>query len=268
MQRATAPDTDSLDPFAELESQTSRVVQTAASQPALDPFAEDDKDALDPNVQRLQDERERDAGIQPGPRGGTEPAPFSDDVPATSQPGLDPAQPDPLAAPSRLPQEFMPPLADTYARNNLRAEPCPSPGDLKPIREITNDISPEPGEFPQECGLGDEPFQPRAFALTTYTWKASALCHKPLYFEDVALERYGHTCFPILQPFISGGKFFADTVLLPYHMGIDPPFECVYALGYYRPGSCAPYMIEPFPISLRGAIVEGGVVTGLAFLIP
>jgi hypothetical protein len=27
---------------------------------------------------------------------------------------------------------------------------------------------------------------------STYPYHASALCHKPLYFEEVQLERYGH----------------------------------------------------------------------------
>ena len=145
---------------------------------------------------------------------------------------------------------------------------CPSIRDLKPIGEITNSIAPKGDLFPAECPLGSGPFQPRMWAMTTYTWKASGLCHKPLYFEQVSLERNGHSFAPVLEPVLSGAHFFATLPILPYKMGINPPWECQYPLGYYRPGSCAPHMIYPFPISLRGALVEGGVATGLVFLIP
>ena len=58
--------------------------------------------------------------------------------------------------------------------------------------------------LPSECSLADEAFQQRNWIASTLTWKASALCHKPLYFEEVALERYGHSVGPIKQPFVSG----------------------------------------------------------------
>ena len=67
------------------------------------------------------------------------------------------------------------------------------------------------------------------------------------------LERYGHTRGPIVQPMVSGAHFFVNVALLPYKMGINPPNECQYPLGYYRPGSCAPWMLQPFPLSGRGA---------------
>ena len=51
-------------------------------------------------------------------------------------------------------------------------------------------------------------------------------------------------------------------------MGVEPPGECIYTLGYYRPGSCAPYMLDPFPLSVRGALFEGAVATGLVFILP
>jgi len=122
--------------------------------------------------------------------------------------------------------------------------------------------------LPMECTLGNEPFPDRRFADSTMTWKASGLCHKPLYFEDVQLERYGHTRGPFVQPFVSGAHFFANVALLPYKMGINPPNECQYPLGYIRPGSCAPWMMQPFPLSARGAATATGFYTGANFLIP
>jgi hypothetical protein len=137
------------------------------------------------------------------------------------------------------------------------------------------DLSPaEQGYFlaiyplPIECPLIDETFEPRSWVASTYVWKASAACHKPLYFEDVHLERYGHSVGPILQPFASSAHFFGTIPLLPYKMGVHTPNECMYTLGYYRPGNCAPYMLDPIPLSARGALFQAGAVAGGVVVIP
>jgi hypothetical protein len=121
---------------------------------------------------------------------------------------------------------------------------------------------------PTECTLGDEAFPGRHWEPTTMTWKASGNCHKPLYFEEVQLERYGHTAGPIRQPVISGAHFFLNLVSLPYQAGINPPSECRYALGYYRPGNCAPWLVPPIPLSVRGGLWQAGVMVGGVALIP
>ena len=123
-------------------------------------------------------------------------------------------------------------------------------------------------KVPTECTLGEEHFDGRHWQPLTMTWKATGSCHKPLYFEDVQLERYGHSAGPIRQPVLSGAHFFASLVTLPYQAGINPPWECQYALGYYRPGSCAPWMIPPVPLSVRGALWQAGAVVGGVFVIP
>ncbi len=142
---------------------------------------------------------------------------------------------------------------------------------LIPIRDLSDvDVTyvGEAWNIPERCGTGYDPFQGRNFVPSTVQWAASGLCHKPLYFEQVQLERYGHEIGPVLQPLVSTAHFFGNIPLLPYKMGIHPPNECQYALGYYRPGNCAPYMIQPLPWSLRGAAVQAAVVTGGAALIP
>jgi hypothetical protein len=123
-------------------------------------------------------------------------------------------------------------------------------------------------DYPFDCGLGNEQFQPRQWAQMTYLWKASGLCHKPLYFEQVQMERYGHSWGPVLDPLVCGAHFFGTVPVLPYKMGITTPNECVYTLGCYRPGSCAPYMIPAVPFTWRAAAFEAGAWTGGAFAIP
>jgi hypothetical protein len=140
-----------------------------------------------------------------------------------------------------------------------------------PVRELSDDdwcfLAAWWG-VPTECSLGEDKFENRHWLASTMTWKASGVCHKPLYFEEVQLERYGHSAGPVLQPALSGAHFFLNIATLPYKMGISPPNECEYALGYYRPGSCAPWLLPPIPLSVRGALLEAGAITGGVFLIP
>jgi len=122
--------------------------------------------------------------------------------------------------------------------------------------------------IPSECSLGNDPVIDRDWVASTMTFKASGLCHKPLYFEDVNLERYGHTAGPILQPALSGAHFFMNVVALPYNMGINPPTECRYPLGYYRPGDCAPWLVRPIPLSIRGGLTAAATYVGGALVLP
>lgn len=129
-------------------------------------------------------------------------------------------------------------------------------------------VSGRPGsDYPCECRLEGDSFKPRRFATTMMTWKAAGYCHKPLYFEDWNLERYGHSHGP-LDPVFSAAHFFVTLPVLPYKMGVELPWECVYPLGYYRPGNCAPWTVPAVPISGRGLAVEAATVTGLVFLLP
>lgn len=157
---------------------------------------------------------------------------------------------------------------DQYSHLEAQLRKCPSPDDFKKITEITTSTEAEKGEFPYECSLGNATFEPRNWCPLTYTWTASAIGHKPLYFEDVQLERYGHSWGPYIQPVMSMANFYLTIPILPYKMGLEPPNECIYDLGYYRPGSCAPYMLDPLPLSVRAALFEAGVWTGAVFAIP
>ena len=142
---------------------------------------------------------------------------------------------------------------------------------LSRIDSISLDIRVDgvPGEhFPTECKLADQQYESRNWPLVTYQWKSSSACHKPLYFEQVAAERHGHSVGPVLQPLVSGAHFFTSVVVLPYKMGLQTPNECVYVLGHYRPGSCAPQTLPGVPISLRAGLFQAGAVVGLAAAIP
>jgi hypothetical protein len=122
--------------------------------------------------------------------------------------------------------------------------------------------------LPSECPVPAVGSTQRDWVAQTYTWKASALCHKPLYFEDIQLERYGHSAGPLVQPFRSGAHFFLNIAALPYNVGVYPPTECRYALGYYRPGNCAPFRGYALPLSKRGALTATGFYIAAPVILP
>lgn len=145
---------------------------------------------------------------------------------------------------------------------------CPDPNDMPSILDVPYKVVPKPGLFPERCPLPDDDYVRKAPTPIEFTWKASSLCYKPLYFEDVQLERHGHYCHPLLVPFTARARFLLTIPALPYLMGVYPPNECIYDLGHYRPGDCAPNILNPVPISLRGGLIQAGAVVGAAAIIP
>lgn len=164
------------------------------------------------------------------------------------------------------------PTAPQPVAEQVSAVPAIPP--QRPLSDISIDIRPQPGDEPANVAgryFAGPPLAgntDRGWAEFTHAWEAPGLYHLPLYFEDVALERYGHSDCPFFQPVVSAAWFFGTVPLLPYQMGLEPPLEHVHALGYYRPGSYAPRLIYPIPLRADAALLEAGVVTGLIFLIP
>jgi len=97
---------------------------------------------------------------------------------------------------------------------------------------------------------------------------ASEFCYRPLYFQEVNLERYGTSHGP-WQPFISGARFFATVPALPYMMTVHKPCVCRYWPHYYPAGRHAPcWEPEGLPFDPEGAGIEALAVYGLILLIP
>lgn len=235
----------------------SRSAKQAGADPFADPFEDSKADPGAParlHDDALEESPAKALGPTPG-RSSAEEIKLDLQAPKGARPELPPTDQEKLAvAPAQEP-------------------PCPKPERLRrDYRTILDEIKPpqKPDErLPTHCQMVLVPRDRRlGWARTTFMWKATGLCHKPAYFEDESLERYGHTWGPWLQPVVSGGHFFLTVPALPYIMGLYPPGECIYTLGYYRPGSCAPYMLDPLPLSVRAGLAEGGVWTGMVFLIP
>ena len=151
----------------------------------------------------------------------------------------------------------LPPPSETTA--------LPKPQGVPSARSITLASAAVQGEMPKD--LSEHIFtvsqqdsrQTRGWEPSSYDWEASKLCHNPLYFQQVAAERYGQTVCPCLQPAICVGRFYVDFVALPVQMAMTCPCSCQYAYGYFRPGSPAPCTsscaAKAFGIRLRRVFV-------------
>jgi hypothetical protein len=157
--------------------------------------------------------------------------------------------------------------------------PHRTPYEPVPLQQIrpTHDYSPEgiplcPNpevRCPPERGLPLS-LQPaeRSFPQIDFLWVPTNVFYGPLYFEDPALERYGHSHGPLLQSLASPSRFALQFVSLPYQMALDPPHRRVYPLGFYRPGDYAPKQVPNVPLNAEAAVTAGAVYTGLIFAFP
>ena len=148
--------------------------------------------------------------------------------------------------------------------------------DFTPLSELKLELTPGEGELPTNVAaqrfrkagaVRSREGSSREWLGYTYNWQASAFCHNPLYFEDVNLERHGHT-LGCLQSAVSFAHFFGAVPLLPYHMTAEPPHECIYTLGHHRPGTYVPPHCNLPPLDPAAITAQAGVTAGLILLIP
>ncbi len=175
------------------------------------------------------------------------------------------------------PGRTFPPAEDIQGRPMPdNGGPAPFDDDIKPLSATRTNIKPPSGEMPTDYArtqfgsdavvIGGSLADRRPVDMV-YFWDATALCYQPIYFDDVNLERYGYS-HGVLEPFAGAIHFFGTIPILPYKMGMHPPRECVYALGFYRPGSPAPYQTSRLGWSWRGAVCEAAAIGAFMAWIP
>lgn len=145
-------------------------------------------------------------------------------------------------------------------------------GDIAPRMDLIQDSDIKDFAAEQALDLkvkfGGDHYAQRSFPDMVMPWVPPENKYYPLYFQDPALERYGHSHSHLVQPVISSARFTTQLVLLPYQMAITPPWELQSPLGWYRPGDVVPKLRYPFPWSTKAAVVEAATVTGIIFAIP
>ena len=144
----------------------------------------------------------------------------------------------------------------------------------KPLSSVNLNVMPGQELIPTDVATGEflQMVPGAAFrsgeVVYPFHWAPSEMVHRPLYFEEAALERYGQTHSPLLQPVISGAHFFGNVAILPYKMGLDLPHQRIYNLGHHRAGSWARSERGHLPWRWRGALFQAGAVVGGVYLFP
>ncbi len=210
----------------------------------------------------------RNAGLEPQPVSALR---FVDDPDPEVEPVRDPHQLKKLG--SILPFSDYEPDGEINASDRCQ-NLCPRPGDAT-CPDCKPGMSDDPSqlscpECPEEVALNQTEeskiLRDRAFPAMDYRWEAPNLWHYPLYFEDVQLERYGHSRPWYLQPFISTARMSGQILMGPYQLALLPPWRKDYTLGNYRPGQCVPYRYEQLPWNNRAAATQAGAMVGGYFL--
>lgn len=138
----------------------------------------------------------------------------------------------------------------------------------KPLQEISpQSIHAKTGMTPDEKEIPEMDYQVRNWDKQTFSWKASELQHYPVYFEDLALERYGHS-MGLLQPAWSAGIFFGQLLTFPYDLGSRPPFKEIYEIGHPRPGEETPRLLYQIPFNVGGGLSAAAAWTLLPVIFP
>lgn len=176
-------------------------------------------------------------------------------------------QAPPIITPAPAAGELIPVPSETV-------EPKPfAPLSLSSIGRATTSIAPPAGELPRNLAAlaqpsGPQPLAqpgepPRVTAPYYSTPRVADFTHRPLYFEERALERNGRT-IGVLQPGLSAAHFFGTIPILPYKMGAQPPSRPMYTGNGIDPPSDHLSVRD----RVRGVMAEAGVVLGLNYILP
>ncbi len=142
----------------------------------------------------------------------------------------------------------------------------------KPIKNIQVSLAADSGPFPKDLSVSVAEYHAdrdlRPWNIQVYNWEAPNICHLPLYFEEINVERMGYSRLPCLQPAISGLHFVGGALAMPYAMAVRPPCVAVYPLGKPRAGSREAFRRNYPEMSIAGSAAETGAIAGLILLIP
>jgi len=193
-------------------------------------------------------------------------------VPArpTALPQVEAEQPQPE------PFSRTPPVESPESSRQPAVESLSAVEQLQPLQDVVLRIAPEAGELPGDRAqtfFADagrtfhEMGTSRETAEWLFHWEAPAMRYRPLYFEEINLERYGYTV-GWMQPAVSAAHFFGRIPALPYLMVSENARQCRYALGHGRPGDCVPFYCHRAPLRLDAAALEAAVVAGAIIAFP
>ena len=147
------------------------------------------------------------------------------------------------------------------------------PYTFAPLSATSGDLRPPEGELPtaqlspvMAQGMRPDDTLPPPCGPLLSTPRARNFCHRPLYYEDRALEVEGYSIGP-LQPALSAARFFGSIPLIPYKLGSEPPRRIVCTTPYGQPGPGTPGNLSPED-RRRGLMYQAGAAMGMVYVLP
>jgi hypothetical protein len=143
------------------------------------------------------------------------------------------------------------------------------------VVDVPVDIRPTEGTMPEDLAAAkiageptiDETFPsdlPPDVFCSHAPW---TFCYRPLYFEDIKLERYGAN-IGYAQTGLSGVRFFGSILALPYKMTVRPPRSCQCSNGFSRCGDCPLPGYGRREFRIDASLIEAAAVTGVVYILP
>lgn len=181
--------------------------------------------------------------------------------------------------PPTAPEEVAPLPASPQARRQPVKRSLPTEfraiGELTASSQIgTSNAEAEvsPADRPPETLPAQEPIA-MASNRSWSTWAPaspmqSVSVHRPLYFEDANLERYGTSRRPRLQPLGSAAHFLGSAASLPYQMALQRPEQTYQYTHPFEAGRHGYRERTRPPCDRRAALVQASVIVGLVFFLP
>lgn len=131
-------------------------------------------------------------------------------------------------------------LGRTYDAASMTG-PMADPAGLFARLHVQDDFRQQAFVPAGEVRLSTDPFSAGSeWMQQGYAWVTPTFYHRPLYFEQPNLERYGLGTKRWLQPLHSAAHFFGSIGAMPVKLLTQHPGERVYTLGNNRPGDCVP----------------------------
>jgi hypothetical protein len=198
------------------------------------------------------------------------------------------AEPAELPTSRRQPPEPESEFSFAADQEEVMGVPEPAGGRFKPredesdldrfnrsVAEVPLDIRPTEGAMPTDVAAREfaaaaaegDPRECDPGPLVACAYTPWTMCFRPLYFEEICVERYGCRV-PYLQSTISGAQFLKNVALLPYKMRVQPPRSCVCSNGFSRCGDPMPVGYDPCVWRWDAAAIEIAAVTGFVFILP
>ena len=176
-------------------------------------------------------------------------------TPGFESPATDPTRlaQDTILSPSDKDYQFRQPSYESYVTTKTVQEQSGSKRSMSQLLDVETMIGPM-NDVPSTLSRAEQktkwnadariiPNGARIASLeptpspVAYTWASPVFHHRPLYFEQPNLERYGNGPCRLVQPVASSAHFLLSVPLVPFKMIYNPPWSDIHTLGEGRPGN-------------------------------